>query len=71
MSTSEHIIKTISNAKPNDYLLINYIDNDVHYYAFGTKNGIGSGRINDDAKIILSNCKVYVDATTDIVRCIY
>ena len=64
MSKPEDIIDTtINNAAPNEYLLINYIDNNVHYYAFGIKNGISSGRNDRDAKIILSNCKVYVDAT--------
>jgi hypothetical protein len=62
MSRPADIIETINNAR-NEYLLINYIDNEVHYYAFGTKNGIRSGRNDDGAKIILSNCKVYVDAT--------
>jgi hypothetical protein len=63
MSTTNHIIETINNAARNEYLLINYIDNHVHYYAFGTKNGIRSGHNYYDGAIFLGNCKVYVDAT--------
>jgi len=63
MSTTDDIIQTINDAD-DEYLLINYIDNNlVQYYAFGQKFGTRSGHNYYDGAIRLGNCKVYVDAT--------